>query len=84
MFTVSTKKKTLQMYLMKRSVYSWRTGWPFRPEILADRLDHVRRARGHQRVNAGLAAAAFDIIGTARRSSTPRKRDHRDLIGKRG
>ena len=61
MLTVRTKKKTLQMYLMKRSVCSCeRRLGDFLAEVLADGFEHVRRAGRHQRVDAALAPAALD------------------------
>ena len=83
MLTVRTKKKTLQMYLMKRSVCGLqRRLGDFLPQVLADRLDHVRPAGRHERVDVALAAAAPDHHRDERDQQHAGQRQHRNLIGK--
>ena len=73
MFTVSTKKKTLQMYLMKRSVCSPQRGLgDFLAQVIAHRLESRSR-----RPSATIASTParprrrLTSIGTSATSSTP-------------
>ena len=82
MFTVRTKKKTLQMYLMKRSVCGCSAGsaTSFRRYWQTASIT-LRGAGRHERVDAALAAAAPHHHRHERNQQHAGQREHRNLIG---